>query len=214
MSGNKRTAGGEKISEKKSACVKETVCGGDVPEKVREGRNAAKSSLSPLTAKEFSEVMKKKGSYAVSALIAAAVWVILLVLFPFPFYSLFFASNLGSNVLLIFMAAVLSLPVNWAFSKALKTDIKGSVFFAVNVIMLLGVVYVYSIFRYTGVVWLVLTAAVHWAVTAAVFLHSRVCEGRKIKGSGRLALMGAVCAALSEFLYLLMFTLLLNVFRE
>lgn len=178
----------------------------------QKGEAAAKGSPPLLTAEEFSGVMRKKRRYTVFALAAAFLWVILLGIFPLPFYSLFFASNLGSNLLLVFMAAVVVFPLNWAFSKALKADIANVAFGISNIILLVGVVYVYSIFRYSNVLLLIGAAAVHWAVTAFIFYASKGLTAEK--GGAKRILWGVVCAALSEFLYLLMFTLILNVFRD
>lgn len=180
----------------------------------QKGEAVSKEKISPacLTAEEFSGVMRKKRRYTVFALAAAFLWVILLGIFPLPFYSLFFASNSGSNLLLIFMAAVVVFPLNWAFSKALKADIVNVAFGISNIILLVGVVYVYSIFRYSNVLLLIGAAAVHWAVTAFIFYRSKSLTAEK--GGAKRILWGVVCAALSEFLYLLMFTLILNVFRD
>lgn len=180
----------------------------------QKGEAVSKEKISPacLTAEEMGVSMRKKRRYAVFALAAAILWVILLGVFPLPFYSLFFASNLGSNLLLVFMAAVVVFPLNWAFSKFLKADIGNLSFGISGIILLVGVVYVYSIFRYSNAWLLIGAAAVHWAVTAFIFYVSKGLSAGK--GGAKRILWGVVCAALSEFLYLLMFTLILNVFRD
>ena len=142
----------------------------------------------------------------------AVLWVILLSVFPLPFYSLFFMSMVGSNVFLVLLAAVVTFPANLLFSKIARADIGEWLHLAVNVMFMLAVVYTYSIFRYTAVWWVIIAALLHCAVTAALFMNAKRENIPKIKEKdekSRLALLGIVCTAFSDFIYLLLFTLAL-----
>ncbi|MDE6592352.1 MAG: hypothetical protein K2K57_04730 [Oscillospiraceae bacterium] len=141
------------------------------------------------------------------------LWVILLSIFPLPFYSLFFMSVVGSNVFLVLLAAVITFPSNLLFSKIAKADIGEWRHLAINVVFMLAVVYTYSIFRYDAVWWVIISALLHCALTAVLFMKAKRENIPKIKdgkSKGSLALLGIVCAAVSDFIYLLLFTLALN----
>lgn len=146
----------------------------------------------------------------------AVLWVILLNAFPMPFYSLFLASNVGSNVFLVFLAAVITFPANLLFSKIARADIGERRHLAINVVFMLAVVYTYSIFRYTAVWWVIISALLHCAATAVWFTKAKrenipenVSKIKDGKSKGSLALLGVVCAAVSDFIYLLLVTLAL-----
>lgn len=161
--------------------------------------------------------LKRKGIASLICLAAAVLWLILWNIFPMPFYSLFFASNIGSNIILVLLAAMLTFPLNFLFSKTLGTDISVPAMLIVNIVCMMAFIYLYSIFRYTAVWWVIIAAVVHMAAAAVVFAKSRQPKIPKLKTEKKtlkLAVCGIVSALLSDSLYLLLFTALLNIFRE
>ena len=174
------------------------------------GNAAHKGSTDGSTDLKSALKRKKKPALLFGGL--AVLWVILLNIFPLPFYSLFFMSVVGSNVFLVMLAAVITFPINLLFSKIAKADIGEWLHLAINVVFMLAVVYTYSIFRYTAVWWVIISVLLHCAVTAALFMNAKMENIPKIKekdGKSRLALSGIACTAASDFIYLLLFTLAL-----
>ena len=160
---------------------------------------------------------KRKGAAAIISLGAAVLWVILWFIFPMEFYSLFFASSIGSTIFLAAMAAVITFPACFICTKALNKDISVPLHLCVNIVGMVGCIFLYSIFRYTAVWWLILGLAVHLAATAAVFVTAPDIKVNRIKEKkGRLAsaLAGIVCALCSDCIYLMLFNVLLETFRE
>lgn len=161
--------------------------------------------------------LKRKGKAAIVSLAAAVLWVILWFVFPMEFYSLFFASSIGSTLFLAAMAAVMTFPACFICTKALSKDISVPLHLTVNIIGMVGCIFLYSIFRYTAVWWLILGLAVHLGATAAVFVTAPDIKVNRIKEKkGRLAsaLAGIVCAICSDCIYLMLFNVLLETFRE
>lgn len=160
---------------------------------------------------------KRKGIAAIVSLGAAVLWVILWFVFPMEFYSLFFASNIGSTLFLAAMAAVITFPACFICTKALSKDISVPLHLGVNIVGMVGCIFLYSIFRFTAVWWLILGLAVHLGATAAVFVTAPDIKVNRVKEKkGRLAsaLAGIVCALCSDCIYLLLFNVLLETFRE
>lgn len=159
--------------------------------------------------------MKRKGIASLICAGAAVLWLILWQIFPMPFYSLFFASMVGSNLLLAALAAILTFPFNFLFSKTLKTDISAVPQLIINIICMMAFIYLYSIFRYTAIIWVILGFAVHAAATVILFAVSSRRQGKKTLRQTITAVLTALAsAALTDSLYLLLFTALLNIFRE
>lgn len=163
------------------------------------------------------EKEKRKGTATLCSVGAAVLWVILYMIFPLEFYSLFCSSNIGSNVLLVLMSAVVTFPMNFIFSKLLKKDINTIIHLIINVIGMLAAVYTYSIFRYDAVYWIVLAATAHSAAAAVLFVKSKSLYEQKgiALPPKRLssALYGIVCTLASDFIYLLLFIIILESFR-
>lgn len=190
--------------EKQSAKGNENVKDGGSAKGGADGSTDLKSALK----------RKKKPALLFGGL--AVLWVILLNIFPLPFYSLFFMSMAGSNVFLVLLAAVITFPTNLLFSRIAKADIGEMRHLAINVVFMLAVVYTYSIFRYEAVWWVIISALLHCAAAAVLFMNAKrenipenVSGLKDGKSKGSLALLGAVCAAVSDFIYLLLFTLAL-----
>ncbi|MCM1523521.1 MAG: hypothetical protein NC120_03590 [Ruminococcus sp.] len=161
---------------------------------------------------------KRKLAAAVLSAAAVLLWLILWQIFPMEFYSLFFASYAGSNFTLLLLSLVITFPANYIASKALKTDVKTGVHAAANMIGMVGCIYLYSAFRYNAPYFPILGFAAHICACAVIFVKSKGEKIPKIKdaspGRAKLAISGAVCTVCSDLLYLLLFTALLNIFRE
>lgn len=152
---------------------------------------------------------KTKKTAALICLGAAVLFLILWQIFPMEFYSLFFASIIGSNLLLILLSVIITIPFDLISSKALGAEVSMTAELIVNAVFMLTFIYLYSIFKYSAVYLPILAVVLHAAVLSAVFIRCRG-SASKIKA----AVSGAVSALLSDSVYLLLFTALLEVFRE
>lgn len=103
------------------------------------------------------------------------VWLILWKIFPMEFYSIFFASAVGSNIMLLLLMLVLMIPFNLLFSKIIKADISMTLTFIKDILCMFAVSYTFSIFRYTQVWWFILALLVH--ITADFFVLGNAYEG-------------------------------------
>ncbi|MCM1578951.1 MAG: hypothetical protein NC078_09155 [Ruminococcus sp.] len=176
-------------------------------------KKAAERAAAPETT-AMPDILRKKKKPALLSAGLALLWVILLNIFPLDFYSLFLMSNMGSNVFLIALAAAVTFQANLLFSKLTKSDINVYAHLCVNIIFMTALVYTYSIFRYDAVWLVILAALLHCAVTVLVFAKTKKTASqtpaKEKSGKGRLIIMGVVCSAVSDFLYLLLFTLALH----
>lgn len=109
---------------------------------------------------------------------AAVLWMILWNMFPMEFYSLFFASAFGSNIMLLLLILVLLIPFNLMFSKLIKADISMNFTFIKDIPCMLAVAYTFSIFRYTQVWWFILALIVH--IIADFFITGNAYEGKDV----------------------------------
>ncbi|MGN0665848.1 MAG: hypothetical protein ACI4KF_04905 [Huintestinicola sp.] len=159
--------------------------------------------------------LKRKAAASLICLGIIALWLILWLIFPMEFYSIFFASSIGSNITLILLSSVITIPMNLVFSRLLRSDIRLSYHLTANIIGMLAVVYTYSIFRYTAVYWLVIAAIVHIAACIPIFIKSKPDDKKTIlEKKTTKALISVLCTVLSDGLFLILFTVLLNIFRE
>lgn len=162
-------------------------------------------------------MLRKKGKAALIALGAALLWTVLYLIMPLPFYSLFFMSTVGNNLLLAAMAAILTLCTDYIFSRALKAEIITAAHLITGIVFMVGFIHLYSIFRYTAVYWVIISVVGYCGAEAVIFIKARrekIPLIKEKKGGGKIssAVMGAVCALLSDCIYLLLFTILLNSF--
>ncbi|MGN0642797.1 MAG: hypothetical protein ACI4JJ_06590 [Huintestinicola sp.] len=161
---------------------------------------------------------KRKGIASLCCLGFAVLWLILWYVFPMEFYSLFFASSVGSNIVLVLLSVMITIPCNWLFSKFISNDVNMPLSLVVNAVCMLTFIYTYSIFRYTAIYWVVLAAAVHTAASVFLFIKSKpYTESKKkvvLKKRLKKALLAVVYTIFADGMYLLLFTFLLNVFRE
>lgn len=161
---------------------------------------------------------KRKKIAAICSAAAVLLWLILWLIFPMEFYSLFFASLIGSNLLLTVLAAVITFPSNLLCSHITKRDIPTALHLAINIVFMVGCIYLYSIFRYSAVWLLIIGIAAHIAVTALLFAKSKVPKVSLVKeplfGTAKMIITGIICTVLSDCIYYLLFSALLNTFRE
>lgn len=167
--------------------------------------------------KERYFTLKRKGIAAIVCVAVALLWVILWFIFPMEFYSLFFASNIGSTIFLAAIAAVISFPACYIGTKALSRDISVPLHLIVNMIGMVGCIFLYSIFRYTAILWVIIGMVLHIAATAAIFVLAPEIKVNRVKNAkSRLSVIigGIICAVCSDSIYLILFNILLETFRE
>lgn len=162
--------------------------------------------------------MKRKAAASVCSAVAVVLWLILWLVFPMEFYSLFFASIIGSNLLLIILSAVITFPANFICSKISKKDISVPAHLIINAVGMVGCIYLYSIFRYDMLWLLILGIAVHIAACAVLFAKSKCIKINKINteafSRAKMIVCSIICTVCSDCIYYLLFTALLNTFRE
>ena len=115
--------------------------------------------LEPIKKFDNGFTLKRKGFFALGAVMLAVLWAVLWLIFPMEWYAVFFASTVGSYVTLALLAAVLILPFCWLFSLITSTNISVTRNFIVNFIFLIGTFFLFAAFRYS-MVWLMIIAAV------------------------------------------------------
>lgn len=125
----------------------------------------------------FDSRKKTKASLICGAF--ALLFIILWAVFPMEFYSVFYASAAGSNILLLLMELVLIIPLNMLFSRITKGNI--SVFFTLvsDIVLMTAAAYTFSIFRYTQIIWLILVLALHFL--SKLFIDGHTYESSDIK---------------------------------
>lgn len=106
---------------------------------------------------------KRKGFFALGALAFAVLWLILWYVFPMEWYALFYATTVGSYVNLVLLAAVLILPMCWAATKAMSCNVSVTKNFVVNIIFMVGILFLFSAFRYSAVYVVIIAAVLHIA---------------------------------------------------
>ncbi|MBQ8825658.1 MAG: hypothetical protein IJ007_01015 [Oscillospiraceae bacterium] len=108
--------------------------------------------------------IKKKGLFSLGCIAFAILWVILWFIFPMEWYSLFFASTVGSYVTLVLLATVIVVPLCWLFTIITASNISFTLNYIANVLFIIGVTFLFSAFRYS--MW--------WLVAIAVLLQIAV----------------------------------------
>ncbi len=126
---------------------------------------------------------RRKGIAALCALGFAVLWMILWKIFPMEFYSLFFASAVGSNIQLLLMNSVTLLPLYWVFTKLTGTELSFSKTVLSNILLLIAADYLFSIFMFSDFFFICIIAlAVHAAVNVWTFGSAEVRTGKAPKG--------------------------------
>lgn len=148
---------------------------------------------------------------------AVLLWLILWKIFPMEFYSLFFASNVGSNIMLLLLILVISIPCNLLFSKITKSDISMTLTLLKDVVLMTAAAYTFSVFRYSHTWIFIIALVLHLA--AEFFVTGFADEGEGVLNPPikRKPLMTAVWSAvhiiLADGLLLLIMYTMAHVFR-
>lgn len=173
--------------------------------------------------------MAAKKKFAVFCAVLAAAWTIFALSFPMETFSLFFASNIGSMVLLLLMGTVITGPLVLLFSYVMQIDLLTLPMTLMNTVLLTVFINLYSIFRYDRPYLLMISAAVHLAALAACFIFaSPMKAGKKNAKKKKTVKRGKsskenieklpritaafVFSMVSYFFYMLIFNILLNTF--
>ncbi len=126
---------------------------------------------------------KKKAVWAVGALVFALLFALLWKLFPMIFYSVFFANTVGSYVLLALISLVVLMPFYWLFTKLSKTDISFCMAVPMNVIPVIAVEFVFSVFFFSDAqLWCIAAVAVHSLLNILTFGFAEIRDGKAGKG--------------------------------
>lgn len=126
---------------------------------------------------------KKKGIFALGAIGFAVLWLILWYIFPMQFYSLFFASVIGSNIQLALLNFTALFPLFYIFTKLTKTELSFSKTVLMNVLLTAAVEYVFSIFMFSGRFYICVIACIlHSAANVLTFGSAGVRNGKLGRG--------------------------------
>ena len=126
---------------------------------------------------------KRKLAFAAGALVFALLWAFLWNAFPMPFYSIFFADIVGSNVQLVILNIVVLLPLFYIFTLLTKTELSFSKTVLLNIFLAVAVEYVFSIFLFSdSFYWCVTAYVLHSAANVWTFGSAGVRNGKAPKG--------------------------------
>lgn len=126
---------------------------------------------------------KMKAVWAVGAFAFALLFAVLWNLFPMVFYSVFFANTVGSYVLLALISLVVLLPLFWLFTKLSKTDLSFCMAVPMNVIPVIAVEFVFSVFFFSDArLWCIVAVAVHSLLNILTFGFAEIRGGKAPKG--------------------------------
>lgn len=126
---------------------------------------------------------KRKLVFAVGALAFAFLWAFLWNAFPMPFYSIFFADIVGSNVQLVILNIVVLLPLFYIFTLLTKTELAFSKTVLLNIFLAAAVEYVFSIFLFSdSFYWCVIAYILHSAANVRTFGSAGARDGKAPKG--------------------------------
>lgn len=104
-----------------------------------------------------------KGVLAAGAVLFAVLWLVLWLIFPMEWYSLFFASTVGSFVTIALLAADITIILCWAFSFLSGIDIPFVKNLIVNIISMAAVLWLFAAFRYSMPYVVIIAAVLHAA---------------------------------------------------
>ena len=126
---------------------------------------------------------KRKLIFAAGALVFALLWAFLWNAFPMPFYSVFFADIIGSNVQLVILNIVVLLPLFYIFTLLTKTELSFCKTVLLNIFLAVAVEYVFSVFLFSdSFYWCVISYIIHSAVNICTFGSAGVRDGKAPKG--------------------------------
>ena len=128
---------------------------------------------------------RRRGIAALGAVGFVVLWLILWKIFPMEFYSLFFASAVGSNIQLLLLNGVVLFPLFWIFTKLTKTYLSFSGTVLANLLLLIAADYVFAVFMFSDFFFLcVIALIIHAAANVPIFGSAEVRAGKSQKASG------------------------------
>lgn len=151
---------------------------------------------------------RKKRFFALGAIVFAVVWAILWVIFPMQWYSLFFASTIGSYVQLILLATVLIFILCWVFTKITASNISVTKNYFVNLIFMIGILFLFSAFRYSMVYLIVIAAVLHAA--AMVWVLGTAIPNNEISASAKCGFLKLKEQPLITVMWAVLYTIIIN----
>ena len=126
---------------------------------------------------------RRKGYFALGSLIFVPVWMFLWNAFPMQFYSFFFAGVIGGNIQLVLLDLVVLFPMLYIFTKLTRTDLSFCKTVLLNVFLVAGVEYVFSIFYFQGLFYIcVIAYLIHSAVNIWTFGSAEIRSIKMGKG--------------------------------
>lgn len=157
--------------------------------------------------------VRRKGFFALGAVILAALWIGAGLLFPMEWFSLFFDFTAGSYVTLALLSAVLSCVFTWIFTLVTRQDISVLLMFVSNLVFQIGMFFLFSAFRYEMPYLWIITAVVHALVCILIFMKSkptaapdvkRIKTEKKPLGTKAKIISAAAYSILSDAAYILL----------
>lgn len=157
--------------------------------------------------------VRRKGFFALGAVILAALWIGAGLLFPMEWFSLFFDFTAGSYVTLALLSTVLSCVFTWIFTLVTRQDISVLLMFVSNLVFQIGMFFLFSAFRYEMPYLWIITAFVHALVCILIFMKSkptatpavkRIKTEKKPLGTKAKIISAAAYSILSDAAYILL----------
>lgn len=112
---------------------------------------------------------KTKGFFALGSIVIVLLWMALWYVFPIDFYAVFFNNTVGSYIQLALLAIVLSFPMCFIFSKLTKNDIPIFKTLIANIVCLVALDFIYSVFYFEHFIFVILTSVVHLGIMIWIF---------------------------------------------
>lgn len=122
-----------------------------------------------------------KGLLAAGAVLFAVLWLVLWMLFPMEWYSLFFASTVGSFITIALLAADITIILCWVFSLLTGIDIPFVKNLIVNIVSMTAVLWLFAAFRYSMPYVVAIAAVLHVAAMVWVmgFAYKYPVKGKQ-----------------------------------
>ena len=126
---------------------------------------------------------RRKGYFALGALVFIPIWMFLWNAFPMQFYAFFFVGVIGGNIQLALLDAVVLFPLFYIFTKLTRTDLSFCKTVLLNVFLMVAVEYVFSIFMFSDYFYICIIAYIlHSAAKIWTFGSAGVRDGKIGKG--------------------------------
>ena len=126
---------------------------------------------------------RKKGYFALGAIVFVSVWMFLWNAFPMQFYSIFFAGIVGSNIQLVLLNAVVLFPLFYVFTKLTRTGLSFSKAVLLNILLVAAAEYVFSIFYFREQFYFCIIAyVIHSAINIWTFGSAEVQDHKIGRG--------------------------------